>query len=184
MNGNTARPVEVEYVRDLTPADIALLSQSRGSSPPAIKQIRERHHSLARCIATGMKQEEAAAVSGYCISRVSILMQDPMFKDLVSFYAGNAASQTADFQERATQVAITALDVVAERLEDSPEDISTGQALEIAKVLGDRTGHAPVMKAQSTNINVDLSARMAAASRRVKSLLPADVLDGVARVVT
>lgn len=168
-----ATAIATEFVRELEESDLVLLQSARGSKPPTIRAIRERHHALARCLALGLKQEEAARTCGYCISRVSILMADPTFKELVTFYTNEANAAVADFQDRATQVALTALDIVAERLEDTPEDVSTGQALEIAKVLGDRTGHAPVTRNLNANVNIDLAGRLERAKQRIATFQPA-----------
>lgn len=117
-----------------------------------------------------MSRADASAVTGYSITRISILTDDPTFKELLAHYGQVKEAAFAGFQDRASQVALTALDVIAERLEDEPENIPTGQALEIAKTLADRTGHAPVNRIQQTNVNVDMTARLTAARQRVQAL--------------
>lgn len=157
-------------MRELAPADIAMLGNERGIQPVPIKALRERHHALARCLGTGMSRADASASTGYSVSRISILMDDPTFKELIAHYEKVAEAQYAGFHDRASQVAITALDVIAERLEDEPENIPTGQALEIAKTLGDRTGHAPINRTQSTSVSVQMSGNLAAARERLRLL--------------
>lgn len=167
IKGRTALNLSCEYLRDLVPADLNLLSAERGTKPPAIKQLRDRHHSLARCLAQGMKDSEASAVTGYDPSRISILKGDPMFRELVAHYAANESAAFADFQERATTLAISAMAKLQDSLENEDEAVSDSMALEIAKFAADRTGNAPVAKSINVSVNTDLGNRLAAARKRV-----------------
>ncbi len=88
----------------------------------------------------------------------------------MAHYKGVKEFAFADFHDRAASVAITAVDIIADRLEDEPDKVSTGQALEIVKALADRTGHAPVQKNVNTNVQVDLTAKLTAARARVQAL--------------
>lgn len=167
--GRAPRSVAVDFVRELGQADLALLASERGVKAPELKRLRDRHHALARCLATGMSPAEASAVTGYDVSRISILRADPTFKELMAHYAEMKETAFADFQERAAIASIVALDLVVERMEDTPDDISTNQALEIVKTLADRTGHSPVQRVQNTNVNIDLGGRLAAARQRMQA---------------
>lgn len=158
--------VEAEFVRELGEADFALLASERGVKAPSIKRLRDRHHALARCLAQGMKPAEASAVTGYDVSRISILQSDPSFKELLGHYRIVENSLAADFQDRATLLTLTAMDTLQEAAEN--DELTVGQALEIAKTFADRTGHAPVQKVQQTNINLDLGSRLASARARVE----------------
>jgi hypothetical protein len=166
--GRAPRELSVEFVRDIGEADLALLASGRGVKPQAVKRLRDRHHALARCLAQGMSPAEASAVTGYDVSRISILRSDPSFQELMKHYATVRDSAFAEFQDRAATVANMALGIIAEKLED--EDVSLGQALQIAKDLGDRTGNAPVQKTVQTNVNISLGDRLAAARKRVQQL--------------
>ena len=158
------------HVRDVTESDLALLASERGVKPPAIAKLRDRHHSLARCLAQGMSNTEASAVTGYDPSRVSILKADPTFRELISHYRSKEDSALADWSQRAASLSLMAVDEMTDRLEEAPEDFTVGQLLEVTKVLADRTGHAPVQKVQQTNINVELGNRMLAARQRLANL--------------
>lgn len=168
-SGRAAAPPSAEYVRDLGPADLALLASERETPirPPALKALRDRHHALARCLAQGMRPAEAAAVTGYDVSRISILSGDPTFRNLIAFYAANETALAADYAERATTLALSAMNKLQEAIENEEEPISDSMALEIAKFASDRTGHSPVQKSIALSGTLDLGARMAAAKRRV-----------------
>lgn len=162
-------PATVEQLsrRDLTQADLALLASGRGSVPVAISALRERHHHLARVLAQGMEVVDAAAVTGYSISRISILRHDPTFIELMAHYREVENSAFADFTERASQITMTAMDALLDKLEDDPNSIPDTMKLEIAKFGADRTGHAPVQKNVNINANVDLGTRLSLARKRV-----------------
>ena len=165
--GRAAKAVTSEFVRDLGPADIVLLQSEREVVAKPVVKLRERHHALARCLAQGMSPTEASIVTGYDVSRISILNGDPGFKDLIASYRNVEDSLFAEFTIRATNLSLSAMNELQERLEDSPEAMSEGTLLEISKFGADRTGHAPVAKTLNINANVELGSRLQAARRRV-----------------
>lgn len=165
--GRASIPLQVDYVREMRETDLALLASSRGSVPPAIKELRERHHSLARLLAQGMKDAECSAVTGYSVSRISILKHDPTFIELVAHYRQQEDSLLADFSARAGQMTLTAMDALLDKLENDPDSMPDTMKLELAKFGADRTGFGPQSKQTNVNINVDLGSRLAAARKRV-----------------
>lgn len=166
--GRAAKPVVAEVVRALDAADVALLQEEKGSAAPAIKRLSERHHALARNLAGGMSPSEAAIVCGYSLSRVSILQDDPAFRELLEFYRADVQTQYRDLHVRLSGVAADALDVLQERLEDTPEDLSVGQLIELSKLGADRTGYGPQTSQTNLNVNIDLASRLEAARKRVR----------------
>jgi len=167
LGGRAPASLEAEALRELTLSDLALLQVERGTRAPSIKKLRDRHHALARCLAQGMKNSEASAVTGYDPSRISILLADPTFQDLLEHYKKVENSHFADFTTRATLLSLDALNELQERLEDDPESFTQGDLRELIKLTADRTGHAPVQKVQQTNINVELGGRLAQARARI-----------------
>ena len=163
------RPLTAVVVRELEEADVALLAE-RGSADTArqpLKKISQRHHALARNIASGMPDGEAAIVCGYTASRVSILKGDPAFQELIQFYSEDIDAQYADLHERLSALSMDAAEELLERLESDPEKISTAQLLEIVKSGADRTGHGP-SSTQNVNHNVDIASRLANAIKRTE----------------
>jgi hypothetical protein len=141
--GNVPVQVYIEHSRDLTQADIAALSANRGTRPKSLLRIHASHHSLARCLATGMKQSQAALVTGYDQSRISILTRDPTFAALVEDYKTEAKSVFADLAERMNDMSLDAIELLKERLHDNPETFSIPVLLDVVKTFADRTGHGP-----------------------------------------
>ena len=164
--GRAAKPVTAEIVRELKGGDLVLLSEEKGVKPSAIKRLSDRHHSLARSLASGMSPSQAGLTCGYSLSRVSILQDDPTFQELLRFYRADVDAQYLGLHEQLSAIAKDAVAEIADRLEDAPQDISLGQLLEIAKMGADRTGHGP-STSQTVNLNVNLADRLQRARERV-----------------
>jgi hypothetical protein len=173
--GRAAKPISAAVVRELDRADMVLLSQEKGSTPSAVKRLTERHHALARNIASGMPIGEAAILQGYTINRVSILQSDPAFKELLSFYREDAQRPYRDLHVRLSGLASDAAEELSNRLEEKPEDITVGQLMELTKMGADRTGFGP--SATNVQVNVDLAGRLEAARKRV-ALRKLTVIEG------
>lgn len=164
LGGRRPLPLGAEAVRELTESDIALLQVERGIKPTQLQRITDRHHALARCLATGMSATESGLVTGYTPSRISILRGDPAFEELIAFYQAETAKPVLDLQQRMTSLALDATAELQDRLELSPAEVSTDQLLDTIKLTADRTGHGP--KQTNVNVNVNLGERMKAARER------------------
>jgi hypothetical protein len=169
--GRAPKPISAAVVRELDSADMILLSTEKGSTPSAIKRITDRHHALARCLAGGMAEGDAAVLQGYTISRVSILKSDPAFKELLQFYREDALRPYRDLHIRLSGLATDATVLLQEKLEADLElevedrKVPVNQLMELTKMGADRTGFGP--QATNVNVNVDLAGRLEAARKRV-----------------
>lgn len=156
-------------VRELDEVDIALLGEEKGSTAPPLKRLSERHHALARCLASGMTDGDAAITCGYVTSRVSILKADPAFNELLAFYRQDVTTKYLDMHGVLAGLSLDAAMELRERLETDIEaadkKISVTQLMELTKLGADRTGFGP--QASQVNINVDLAGRLQAARERV-----------------
>lgn len=167
--GRAPKQVEAEVVRELRPEDLVLLDVEKGSETPALKRLTQRHHALARLIASGLKPGEAAMCVDYSPSRVSILQNDPSFKELVQFYKEAADERYVEMHEKLSGLSQDALLELQQRIEDEPESFSNGMLLEIVTKLADRTGHGPSATQTNVNVSVNLAERLQAARERVAS---------------
>jgi hypothetical protein len=122
-----------------------------------------------------MTHAEAAIITGYDLSRISILKGDPSFQELLAYYRECENEALADFTARATDLTLTAMDALQDALEDSENPMPASMVLEVAKFAADRTGHAPVTKSLNVNVNADLGNRLDAARKRLRG---PDVIDG------
>lgn len=155
-----AAALEFAVVRKLTEADLPMLDLPRSTAPGALKRIGDRHHAVARNLALGMKGTEVAAITGYSIGRIDFLKSDPAFQELIEFYRTGIDRENRSNFERLSGLAADAADLLAERMEESPDDVSTGQLIEIVKVAADRSGNGPQTSSVSVNINVGLADKM------------------------
>jgi hypothetical protein len=176
--------VVAAIVRELAASDLVLLSAEKGSKPSAVKRLTERHHALARNLASGMSPGDAAVLQGYCISRVSILQGDPAFKELLEFYRQDAQRPYRDLHSRLAGVAMDAVEELSMRLEDDMQveevkdkKLSVGQLVELTRLGADRTGHGPQTSSFNINANVDLAGRLEAARKR-NALRKLTVIEG------
>lgn len=154
--GRRAAPLEAEKLRELRPADLALLDvEGRpAGSPKLLAKLGERHHSLARALAAGMKDGQAAIITGYCVSRISTLKGDPTFQGLLDFYRANLDSTYADLHERMATLSLDAVNRLQELMEEAPDSLSPSLTLDIVKALADRTGHGPVSKSEVKTLHL------------------------------
>lgn len=143
IQGRMPEAPYVSYERDLTEADIAALSAPRGTRPKSLVRIHASHHSLARCLAAGMKHAQAALVTGYSSARIGQLVNDESFTALVADYRNEVKSVFADMAERMSDLSLDAIELLQERLHAAPEQFTTQMLLEVVKTFADRTGHGP-----------------------------------------
>jgi hypothetical protein len=169
--GRARRDVIAVQVRELDEADIAMLASERGTKAPPLKRLSDRHHALARCLAGGMAEGDAAISCGYDISRVSILKADPAFQELLAFYRADVSDKYLDMHGVLAGLSLDAAMELRVRLEDDiqadEKKIPVNQLMELTKLGADRTGFGP--QSSQLNVNVDLAGRLEAARKRVAS---------------
>lgn len=145
---------EYAIARELTQGDAALLSEARGITAPTVKTMRETHHQLARLLASGMKQVEASAITGFSQSRISILKQDPAFQELITHYREVVDSSFADVQGQLASLSVDVIGELRDRLHDSPDGFRTRELMDFMTSLLDRSGHGPTAKLKTENTNI------------------------------
>lgn len=163
--GRAKKPLLAEVERELGLDDVEMLLEEKGVQAPQIKEFRERHHALARLIAEGKKPGEAAILQRYSQSRMSVLLADPSFRELVAHYQTIVNEEFIDFQAKLSELALDAAMILQSRMEDKPDDMSDALVLQIVQVGADRTGHGPSSKTE-VNVKIGLAERLAEATRR------------------
>lgn len=109
-----------------------------------LKKIRERHHSVARLIASGMEQGMVATISNYTPEYLSVLLNNPAMQELVGFYRAKAGNAAEVIGEKLRHVGLAAIEKLAERMDKTGEDAMDDHALiSVAKLGLDRSGHGP-----------------------------------------
>jgi len=164
-SGRAKKGVFAEIDRLLGEDDIDMLGEEREIRAPQIVMLRERHHAIARLIAEGKKPGEAALLCRYSQSRVSILLDDPAFQELVAHYRGVINAEFVDFQKKLAELGVDAAMILQERLEEKPDEISDALLLQLIQVSADRTGNGPSAKSE-VNIKIGLADRLVQARER------------------
>jgi hypothetical protein len=171
--GRASKKVTAVVAGTLTQSDLDSLADERGTVAQPIKKLRAKHHALARAIASGVGDGDAAVLIGYTASRVSILKSDPSFKELVRFYTAKVDDQYLGMHERMAGLGLDAVNELSDRLEDEPEAFSNTQLLEMASRMGDRTGHG-VSTSTNVNVKVGLANRLEQARARMTEAAAGD----------
>lgn len=131
------REISVEIVRGLTAEDIPRLQMPlpQATAPIPIKQLRASHHQLAQLLCQGRPDSEVSLITGYSLSRISILKSDPTFKELMAGYQEIRNQVFVDTLERMKILGLSTLDELQERLEQSPERWSNRELMEMADLM-------------------------------------------------
>lgn len=164
--------------RPLGEEDLLTLEIDQHSKAPTLKRLTHRHHRLARMIAEGIGHGDAAIACGYSNSRVSILMDDVAFMELVDFYAKQVDALALDLRARLVGIAETASDIIQDRLEEDPDSFEVEDLRKLVALGADRTGHGPT-STQNHNHVVGFAARLdrARERRQVSKIEEAEVID-------
>lgn len=131
--------VEAEVIREINDADLELLAQPGTEPANIIKRLTDRHHSLARLLASGTPENECAAIVGYHLSRVSILKADPAFQELLALYQREVKTQFATTLEHMSGLSRDALLELRDRLEETPEKFTNNELRVLVTDMIDRT---------------------------------------------
>lgn len=158
-SGRRQAPLRAEYARDLTVEElIGASTQEAGIKSSPIKELRQSHHMLAKIMAQGLPDAEVATITGYSISRMSILRGDPTFQELLQYYkdmeANQYATARADMHERLASLGFDAIETLHDKLRDDPDSFDPKTLLLVVEATADRTGHG---KTQTVNHQHDHS---------------------------
>ena len=134
-------------VRDLTEEDVRKLWGMKdgdlSSEPPPRQKLKHAHHNLARLLASGVPHMECHYQTGYNISTISILLNDPSFKDLVEYYKSQVNEQFLNVHERLASLSMDVVTELQDRLENEPDEFTNSELKGLLETTLDRTGHGP-----------------------------------------
>lgn len=183
IGGRAKSKLTFDVARDIDASDVETLNAERSVTAPAIKKLREKHHSLARMLVSGMSVGDAGVITGYSPSRVSILQADPSFKELLRFYSDKAKERHFDLAGAIADLGTDTLEIIGDRLEEDPDQFTVAQLTDLTKMALDRSGFGPSTKAE-VSVKVGMADRFEAARKRVEERKQALVIDATAIEVT
>lgn len=152
--GRMVSPLEVEVLDAIDVSDLVERAASplATSEAPSIAKLRQIHHEIARLLASGLNETEVAASTGYSISRISILKQDPSFKELLAYYSQKSEEVFIDVRKRLAMLGTDAVAELQDRLDYKPDSLTNTQLIEITKATLDRAGYNPVAKSENVQV--------------------------------
>jgi hypothetical protein len=158
MLGSEIVTCTVEGVLEESDLRELLLSKDEAAETPAevddpadLTRLKERHHSVARMLASGLNQRMVATICKYDEAYLSVLLNAPAMQELVAFYRiqnGNAAQVIG---ERLRTVGLKAVEKLDEKIDAG--ELSNQELLGTAKLGLDRGGYGP--SSTHHNINED-----------------------------
>lgn len=170
--GRGAKTPSIEEIRELTVEEVRAMPRA---TLPRVQKLRNSHHMLARLDALGtMTLSELSVASGYSISGISMLRQDPSYQQLVLDKRAMLDEQYVDSMDQYYTGLLEArnksLRLINDKLDQAePGDIPLNQLHAIHSDAADRTGY-PKRK-ESVNMNLDFADSLdqaIARSRQVK----------------
>lgn len=162
--------------RPVTAEDLVMLRDRPKAGAPPRKKLRYRHHALARALASGMREGAAAVVTGFAPVTVSILKQDPAFKELMTFYATEEGRGFDAVRAQLLGVGQKFVEEIERRVSEAPDELTMRDLRETGTLLLDRAGFGP---AQSSTHEVHIHAGLADALKasRVHAPFPKLITD-------
>lgn len=150
LSGSSQRVSEpCEVLREVSAEDLPLLRSEltehnwgRARAQSGVGQLtalRQGHQQLAQLLAAGSAPEEAAWATGRSVSGVRLLLSDPAFQELLAYYAENQRERDFNAFERLVTLGGTAMGVLQERLEESPERFSNNELRTLMEASMDRS---------------------------------------------
>mgnify|MGYP001584844226 CR=1 FL=1 len=165
-------------VRDLTEDDVLALPVAH--SHPHITRLRESHHRIARLIATGLRTNEIADLTGYTNQRINTLRYSPAMKELIASYMsdidGTWREEISDYYSNISKARDILGRQILDRVESSEDDpdkeIPLGLAFRLHGDLADRTGYGK--RQTQVNIHADFAALL---EQRIKRSQEAKLIE-------
>lgn len=135
-----AQPIALVVVRELESSDLpALVSldNSAGEIAPAhqLSRVRSTHHMLAQLCAEGKSNVEIGAIAGYSPAYISVLRNDPAFKELLAHYGAIREKLYIDVLERMKFLGLSSLEELQQRMAEEPEKFTRQELMQLADLM-------------------------------------------------
>jgi hypothetical protein len=144
--------VETISLAECDVAELLALGPSR--SYATVQHTRAYHHIAALKLAAGEKASVVAAALHLEPQTISRLQQSPQFQELVEDYQGKFVDKAVNTFELMEMITAEAASAIHERLIGDERGTIPLEALRrIGETFADRTGHSPVRRSESLNVN-------------------------------
>lgn len=155
--------------REITSEDLPLLVQElrernwASDSPDRMLQtLRSSHHEVARLLASGIRPVEVSVMTGRSLGSISSLQNDPAFQELLAHYAQEQEVREFDAYRRLCTLGGTAMEILQERLEESPDRFTNNELRQLVESTMDRSaapakGDPRAAGGQGAGLNVSIN---------------------------
>jgi len=153
---------------------------------PAAKEVnvvqlyRHSHHCIAAMFAAGLTQHEVERRTGFSYRRLTILLADPTFQQLIAHYAKQVLREFADehaiFHELRLKNAIAAELQIADHFEEAQDGDTLLKVRELLAISGNFTKTLP----KELNVTVSFGDKLDAARERMARAKDITVIEGKA----
>lgn len=169
-----SRDLHVDVLREITAADRAMLVSLEGATgttkTTVVQKLRDSHHRAAKAFAAGMTRAQVSNQTGYSHNRLSVLLNDKSFQDLIEVYRKTGHDEFLEYSDLATANMIRGEFIVAEALEavaDRETPLSLGELRPVLDIISSRQDRFGFPKqAVNHNVNHDFAGRLQAARQR------------------
>lgn len=152
-HGVSAKPPvrePLEVLREIDSRDVPLLVQElrehnwgkahAATQPQSMVQVlRTGHHQLAQLLASGVEVEMASFITGRSAGSIHSLKSDPAFQELLAYYAHQQELRDIDAIGRLVTLGATAIEVLQQRIEESPEKFTNNELRQLLESTMDRS---------------------------------------------
>jgi hypothetical protein len=150
----------------------------------ALDQYRERHHAVARLIAIGATHDHIRRQTGITFRRISVLLNDPSFKELVALYRGDvekAWNRNVDqYLDLGIGNMIQTEAMIADQLEEADEKGEKLPLLTLNRLSQDRADRFGYPKTSQVEHKHDFAALLDRAIERSGKAKEVKVIEAVA----
>lgn len=176
--GRRPNPPKILVARPLTREDLVHLNAPR--VPHRVAAFRETHHRLARLIASGLRLEQVAEISGYSIQSIYRHRTDPAFQELVAQYKTRVDAQIAEVVDETEATAVSNLRrmerMVEDHLDRADEADEPIPLKTLATLISDRMDRFGYSKKQvNLNLNATLASKL---ERAIDKTREAKLIEG------
>lgn len=152
-------PLEIEVIRELTEADLEELQAPSvvGAPGQRLKSLKSSHHQLAQMLSAGDDHGRVSLVTGYSGTYISIILQDPMFQELMAYYREVKELEFVDVLARLKAFGLSTLEELQERLATNPESFAIRDLKELTEMAlkGGVSGGSGASSGPSVSVKID-----------------------------
>ena len=144
-------------VNELSEAEVKVYAECGPDSWPQVQRISHRHHRIAQMLALGETPTVICrALDIASPATISRLKESPAFASLVQSYQEEVTDRDAATQMEMRAIGASALQKMHTQICEG--NVTHDDLRKTAIGLLDRTGHSPVQKTESKNLNIHISA--------------------------